>query len=131
MAPNLILDTSAVIDLDWITAPLRSYRGAVTTITMAELAAGPVVASTSAEQARRQHRLQWVESTFRRPLPFDLAAGRAYAHVVAALHQQGRQVRRRSYDLLIAAVAISLQLPVATRNADDFAGLPLDVILLR
>lgn len=125
-----ILDTSAVIDFEQVVGGLSGFRGAITTITIAELAAGPIAATTLTERAVRQHRLQWAESMFRRPLPFDLAAARSYAYVVAACHQQGRGVRRRSYDLLIAAVATSQRLSIATCNPADFEGLGLEIIPL-
>lgn len=130
MATDVILDTSVVIDFALVADKLSGYRGALTTITVAELAAGPLAAATEVERAARQQRLQWAEATFRRPLPFDLAAARSYGSVVAALRQRGPGVRRRSHDLLIAAVALSRQLPVATRNPDDFDGLGVDVVEL-
>lgn len=41
----------------------------------------------------------------------------------AAVRQHGRNPRRRFADLLIAEIALANSLPVATRNAADFAGL--------
>jgi predicted nucleic acid-binding protein len=48
----------------------------VRAITLAELAAGPHLAASSAERARRQARLQQLEATFE-PIPFDATAARA------------------------------------------------------
>jgi tRNA(fMet)-specific endonuclease VapC len=48
-------------------------------------------------------------------LPFDEAAGRAYA---------GLPFRRASFDRLIAAHALSLGATVVTNNEDDFADVP-------
>src|SRR5487761_1199770 len=100
-----LLDTSVVIDWDdaAVMAALPEET-AVCTITLAELAAGPHLASTSAERSRLQARLQQAEATFD-PLPFDAAAARSYGQVVAAVGGVGRSHRPRIADLLIAAVA--------------------------
>lgn len=118
-----ILDTSVVIDLEQIEPASLPREVAVTSITMAELAAGPHATSDAAERARRQDRLQRAEAAFD-PLPFDAAAARAYGRVYAAVNAQGRTARgARAVDLLIAAVACSVDLPLLTRNADDFRAL--------
>ncbi len=118
-----VLDTSVVIDLESIDPGRLPIQVAVTSITMAELAAGPHATDDPAERARRQERLQRAEATFD-PLPFDAAAARAYGRVYAAVLATGRKARgRRAVDLLIAATACSLGLPLCTRNPDDFDGL--------
>lgn len=115
-----ILDTSVVIDLEQIEPAALPREVAVTSITMAELAAGPHATTDDAERARRQDRLQRAEAAFD-PLPFDAAAARAYGRVYASVIAQGRKARgARAVDLLIAAVACSAELPLLTRNADDF-----------
>ncbi len=91
-------------------------------ITLAELAAGPHLATSSSEGARRQARLQQVEAAFE-PLPFDATAARSYGQIVAAVVETGRSHRRRVADLLIAATAHANGLALYTRNPDDFAGL--------
>ena len=66
-----LLDTSVTIDWDDPTvAAALPDAAAVSAITLAELAAGPHLASTGAEGSRRQARLQQVEAAFE-PLPFD------------------------------------------------------------
>lgn len=118
-----ILDTSIVIDLDRIDPTELPREVAVTSITMAELAAGPHATTDAAERARRQDRLQRAEAAFD-PLPFDAAAARAYGRIYAAVIAQGRKVRgARAVDLLIAAVACAVELPLCTRNPDDFRAL--------
>ena len=47
------------------------------------------------------------------------------------IRSSGRHAHgRRAFDLLIAATAVAADLPLYTRNPDDFSGLggPLDVI---
>ena len=118
-----ILDTSVVIDLERLDASQLPREVAVTSITMAELAAGPHATSDAAERARRQDRLQRAEAAFD-PIPFDSAAARAYGRIYAAVVAQGRKARgARAIDLLIAAVAAAAELPLCTRNPDDFSGL--------
>jgi predicted nucleic acid-binding protein len=118
-----ILDTSVVNDLDQHDADQLPAELAVTSITMAELAAGPHAATDATERARRQDRLQRAEAAFE-PLPFDAAAARAYGRIYAAVIAQGRKARdARTVDLLIAAVAASTGIPLYTRNPRDFAGL--------
>lgn len=118
-----LFDTSAVIDWDdpAVAAALPD-EAAVSAITLAELAAGPHLAATGAESARRQARLQQVEAAFE-PLPFDIVAARSYGQIVAAVAETGRSHRRRVADMLIAATAHANQLALYTRNPDDFAGL--------
>jgi predicted nucleic acid-binding protein len=118
-----LLDTSVVIDWDDpnVVAALPD-ESAVSSITLAELAAGPHLASTVDERARRQARLQQVEATFD-PLVFDADSARSYGQIVAAIAHSGRSNRRRVADLLIAATAHANQLELYTRNPDDFAGL--------
>jgi predicted nucleic acid-binding protein len=121
--PVGLLDTSVVIDWDdpAVAAALPD-EVAVSAITLAELAAGPHLADSSAEGARRQARLQQVEATFE-PLPFDATAARSYGQIVAAVADTGRSHRRRVADLLIAATAHANGLALFTRNPDDFSGL--------
>jgi len=89
---------------------------------MAELAAGPHATRDTAERARRQDRPQRAEATFD-PLPFDGDAARAYGRIDAAIVATGRKARGpRAVDLLIAATALAANLPLYTRNVDDFRG---------
>jgi len=118
-----LIDTSVVIDLGQIESSALPEQLAVSAITMAELAAGPHATDDAAERARRQDRLQRAEATFD-PIPFDNDAARAYGRVYAAVVGAGRKARGgRAVDLLIAATALAADLPLFTRNSDDFSGL--------
>jgi predicted nucleic acid-binding protein len=121
--PVGLLDTSVVIDLERIAEAGLPEEVAISSLTMAELAAGPHATSDLDERARRQERLQRAETMFD-PLPFDAEAARAYGVLYAAVASLGRKARgRRAIDLLIAAVARANHLPLFTRNPDDFSGL--------
>ena len=118
-----LADTSVVIDWDdpAVVGALPDML-AISTITLAELAAGPHLARDPLEKARRQARLQQVEALFD-PLDFDVTAARSFGQVVAATMAAGRSHRSRIVDLLIAAVAHANKLPLYTRNPQDFVGL--------
>jgi predicted nucleic acid-binding protein len=115
-----LLDTSVVIELERLDAAALPMQLAVSAITLAELAAGPYATDDPDERARRQDRLARAEATFE-PLPFDAAAARAYGRIYAAVLSAGRKARgQRAIDLLIAAIALSIEIPLFTRNESDF-----------
>ncbi len=118
-----LLDTSVVVDWhDPIVLAALPDQMAISAITAAELAAGPRLAATAAEAAKRQARLQEVEASLD-PLQFDGTAARSYGLMAAAVIEGGRRPRSRFADLLIAATAHANGLDLYTRNGDDFAGL--------
>ncbi len=118
-----LLDTSVVVDLEQLTPDHLPIEVAVSSLTLAELAAGPHATDDPGERARRQDRLQRAEAAFD-AIPFDGEAARAYGRIYAAVAASGRKARgARSVDLLIAATACAEGLPLFTRNPDDFAGL--------
>ena len=117
-----LLDTSVVIDLGIIAPADLPEETSISAITMAELSAGPHATVDPAERARRQDRLQQLESWVE-PIAFDGDCARAYGRVYAAVVAAGRQPRRRAADLLIAATAVAAGMPLYTRNANDFQGL--------
>ena len=121
--PRGLIDTSVVIGLETTPADHLPAEVAVSAVTMAELAAGPHATNDSEERARRQDRLQRVEASFD-PLPFDAGSARAYGRIYSAVVSAGRKARgARAVDLLIAATALGAELPLYTRNPDDFRSL--------
>jgi predicted nucleic acid-binding protein len=112
-----------VIALSRVSSSELPEECAISAVTFAELSAGPHATEDLEERARRQERLQRVETTFD-PLPFDGAAARAYGRVYASVAAVGRKARgRRALDLLIAATALALEVPLYTCNPGDFPGL--------
>ena len=118
-----LLDTNTVILLPRLLDPAAlPERPLISSITLAELSVGPLVAGDESERAARLAHLQQAEADFD-PLPFDAAAARAFGQVAADLRRAGRKTSARAYDALIAAIALARGLPLYTVNPDDFAGI--------
>jgi tRNA(fMet)-specific endonuclease VapC len=118
-----VLDTSTLILLGRIEDPeTLPAEPLITTITLAELSVGPLVASADEERAARQAHLQQAEADFD-PLPFDAAAARSFGQVAASLRRAGRKSSARAYDAMIAAVCVASELPIHTCNPSDFSGI--------
>lgn len=124
-----LLDTNTLILLPELAdAALLPEEPFISAVTLAELSVGPLVAATDTDRARRQAHLQQAEADFA-PLPFDAAAARAFGRVASSLRQAGRKTSARSYDAMIAAIAIANELPLYTCNPDDFDAIdPLEVV---
>ena len=116
-----LLDTSVVIDFPADAVGALAATAAVSTITLAELAYGLHTDDPLLNTAREQ-RYHWITSTFA-PIPFDTSAARVYGALCASVRAIGRDPRPRRFDLLIAAVAIALRIPLITRNETDFRGI--------
>jgi predicted nucleic acid-binding protein len=127
-----LLDTNVLVLRRWVDPTELPDEMAISAITLAELSAGPHQVRPDSEQdmyneheerARRTEALQRAESEFD-PVPFDAEAARIYGRVTAAVVvAAGREPRRRIADLMIAATAISEDLPLYTTNPSDYAGL--------
>ena len=117
-----LLDTSVVLDHHLIDADLLPDESAIAAVTVAELAAGPHLTDDRDERAGRQDRLLWVTLTWD-ALAFDDDAARAFGRLCAAARASAPTQRHRVADLLVAATAVAHDLPLITRNPDDFVGL--------
>ncbi len=103
-----MVDTSVLIDPPPETA--MPEEASIAAITLAELVAGVHATRNPNERAARQDRLQ------------------------RAITGAGRKARgKRAIDLLIAATALSVGLPLYTRNINDFSGLEgvVDIVEVR
>ena len=118
-----LLDTNTLILLTRISnADRLPDEPLISTITLAELSVGPLVARTESEREARQAHLQQAEADFD-PLPFDVDAARAFGRVAASLRRAGRKPTARAYDAMIAAIAVAKQLPLHTCNPEHFTGI--------
>lgn len=112
-----LLDTSVFIAAE-SGRPLDQERipdeVSVCVVTVAELRAGVLAATTSRVRARRLATLDSIAGL--EPLPIDVAAAGAWADLRVRLAEAGRRVNVN--DLWIAAVALANELPVVTQDAD-------------
>lgn len=114
-----LLDTSVVIAAD--VGPLDGEL-AISSVTLAELHFGVLVAKKRTVRAERLRRLLVLQRAFD-ALPLDEAVAASYGQIAAAVVDVGRQPRARSMDLLIAATAHAHSARLYTRNVSDFHGL--------
>lgn len=114
-----LLDTSVVIAED--VTPIPGLL-AISAVTLAELHFGVLVAKSHEVRAERLRRLSILQRRFD-ALPLDDEVAASYGRLAAAVVEAGRQPRRRTMDLLIAATAHAHGATLYTRNPDDFAGL--------
>ena len=122
-----LLDTNILALRRWIPSEHLPDEMAISTVTVAELAAGVHLVdgddeAANRERARRVAVLQQTENEFD-AVAFDTDAARMFGQMAAALKTAGRTPRRRALDLMIAATAATHQLPVYTTNPADFIGL--------
>jgi predicted nucleic acid-binding protein len=119
-AVRALLDTSLLVAED---LSHRGYEVAVASLSWAELGYGVRNATDPVERARREARISRLRTALGAGLPFDDAAADAYETVCGLVLANGREVRGRAIDLMIAATAAVHGAAVITRNPDDFAGL--------
>ena len=109
-AVKRVFKDAAVVDTS-IIAALTLYDPSelpdtilITAVTLGELSFGPHATDDPIKRAGRVAVLQHVEATFD-PLPYDQDAARLYGQICAAVRTAGREPRRRTSDLMIAATA--------------------------
>lgn len=117
-----LIDTNVVIHLGRLEPAGLPDEMVISSVTLAELSAGPHYADEPVERARRTSVLQHAEAVFD-PLPFDTEAARTFGQVCAGVLAAGRTPRRRVANLMIASIAIAGRLDLYTTNPADFAGL--------
>ncbi len=111
-----MLDTSVLIGGDPLAPGLQA---AISTVSIAELHFGLLVAADDDARALRAARLGLLEARFPEPLPVDDRVAREWGRLQAAVAIRGGQPRRRTADLAIAATANVHGARLATRNAKD------------
>jgi predicted nucleic acid-binding protein len=109
-----ILDTSVLISDD---PELLPEEASISVVSVAELHFGLLLARDPGERARRVRRLGFVEAEFD-PIPIDAEIARAWGALARLSVARGLQPRRRAMDLLIAATAQALSLPLITLDQD-------------
>ncbi|MGH3908371.1 MAG: type II toxin-antitoxin system VapC family toxin [Pseudonocardiaceae bacterium] len=117
-----VLDTCVYLQLDVIDPATLPTIPDITAVTLAELHQGVVMAKDAATRAARMEKLGAAVSDFD-SLPFDGEAAARYGTLVALVIAAHRDPRPRRMDLMIAAIASTRDLPLYTRNIQDFKGL--------
>jgi len=114
----------AVVDTSVLIGSIAVLPGelAISTVSLAELQFGVLVAKTPEQRAARLTRLSRIQRHFD-PLPVDEAVADSYAVLAAKVASQGRKPRARSMDLLIAATAHAHGAALYTLNSADLAGI--------
>lgn len=118
-----VLDTGVVAAFSLFTLDQLPVEAAITAVTLGELSRGPYATDDPIKRARRIAVLQHVETTFGDALAYDGEAARIFGLICGSVYAIGRQPRRRTADLMIAATAARNGLPLYTTNPKDFVGL--------
>ncbi len=113
-----VLDTSVLIGDRPIA---REIEAAISTVSIAELHFGLLVANHETARARRAALLGVIEARFPDPLPVDDRVAREWGRLQAAVSTRGGQPRKRLADLAIAATANVHRVPLLTNNVKDLA----------
>ena len=118
---QVLLDTSIVSDYPAAAVAAHAETAAVSTITLAELAYG-LHTEDPLRNAAREQRYHWISHALE-PIQFGVGAARIYGALCAHVRARGRDSKPRRFDMLIAAVAVDLGIPLITRNENDFRGI--------
>lgn len=101
----------------------------LSTIVIAELSVG--IRTTRGERKRALLR-PWlerlVEAHVDRVVPFDLVSAQKWGEFAADVLLSDRRIGSRQFDTMLAAQALALDVPLATRNVRDFEGSGVRVI---
>lgn len=112
---RLLLDTSFLIEGR---IPAES-EVAISTVSVAELHFGLLIAKDEEARAQRAGRLGLIEARFPDPLPIDDVVAREWGRLKAAVAHRGGRPRRRDADLAIAATANIHGAALLTHDAAD------------
>ncbi|MGH2968325.1 MAG: PIN domain-containing protein [Solirubrobacteraceae bacterium] len=113
-----VLDTSVLIAANPLEPRLQT---AISTVSIAELHFGLLVARDDDTRALRATRLGLLEARYPDPLPIDDRVAREWGRLQAAVANRGASPRRRTADLAIAATANVHDAVLVTGNPEDFA----------
>jgi toxin FitB len=115
---RFVLDTSVLIGGEALPPGVET---AISTVSVAELHFGLLVAQDDDSRALRSTRLGLVEARYPDPLPLDDRVAREWGRLQAAVANRGANPRRRNADLAIAATAVVNKAVLVTNNLKDFA----------
>jgi toxin FitB len=106
----------------------RRHEAAISTITIGELLTGlALLPDGRRKEFLTVHVEGLINRARERSYSYDEQAARALPTIMAARKRIGREVSK-PVDAMIAAVAASRGMAVATRNASDFVGMGVELI---
>lgn len=114
---RVVFDTSVLIGSKALPGGIES---SISTVSIAELHFGLLIAPDEDTRAVRALRLGLIEARFPDPLPLDDRVAREWGRLKAAVAQRGGQPRKRMADLAIAATANTQGAKLITHNVRDF-----------
>lgn len=117
---RVLVDTSVLVASD---ADLSGLMCQISSVSYAQLHFGVQTAGDAEIRDARQHRLTLVQATYGRGIAFTDVIAHHYGILCARLRAQGRSPRGRAMDIMIAATALALDVPLVTRNPADVADL--------
>jgi predicted nucleic acid-binding protein len=113
----VVLDTSVLIGGE---AAADGIASSISTVSIAELHFGLLVAPDEESRAIRAARLGLIEARFPDPLPVEDRVAREWGRLMAAVAERGGAPRKRTVDLAIAATANVHGAALLTHNTKDF-----------
>src|SRR5262245_45596140 len=122
-----------LIDTDWVIDHLENIPEAVALLdSLADegIAVSVITYMEALQGIRRSPDPQQAQARFDAffgnvpVLSFSIPEARRCAALRETLRQQGRRVRQRAMDLMIAATALEHNLTLVTRNRDDYRDVP-------
>lgn len=119
-------DRRAAAVVEWLDRQ-PGERLFTTTITMAEIRAGLAIMPDRHQRTEKRAAAEQLLALFAgRVLPFDMASTHHYGESVTIRLRAAKSID--AFDLLIAAIARSNSMAVATRNVVDFEDCGVDLI---
>jgi predicted nucleic acid-binding protein len=122
---RVILDTSVLVASD---ANLSDLICQISSVSYAELHFGVQGAPDDSARLSRQHRLTMIQSVYGHGIAFTDDTAHHYGLLCGRLRAQGRSPRGRAMDVMIAATALTLGVPLVTRNTDDVDRLGVELL---
>jgi toxin FitB len=97
-------------------------------VSYAELHFGVHAAPDDSSRLARQHRLTLIQSVYGHGIAFTDDTAHHYGLLCGRVRAQGRSPRGRAMDVMIAATALALGVPLVTRNTDDIDQLGVQLL---
>jgi predicted nucleic acid-binding protein len=122
---RVILDTSVLVASN---ADLSGLVCQISSVSYAELHFGVHGAPDDGARLSRQHRLTMIQSVYGHGIAFTDDTAHHYGLLCGRLRAQGRSPRGRAMDVMIAATALTLGVPLVTRNTNDVDRLDVELL---